>query len=76
MSARQEIKEQIINTYGEDVRAEILLESIDLIVIALIGADDTMGTEMPKTWNESLRKQFVNFRNHLRRALRAAYGSK
>lgn len=76
MSARQDIKEQIVNTYGEDVRADILLESIDLIVIALIGADDTMDTDMPKTWNENLRKQYVNFRNHLRRGLRANYGNK
>lgn len=76
MSARQDIKEQIVNTYGEDVRADILLESIDLIVIALIGADDTMDVTMPKTWNENLKKQYVNFRNHLRRGLRASYGSK
>lgn len=65
-----------MGTYGDDVRASIALEGIDLIVIALIGKDDTMTEEMPRTWNESLKKQYVNFRNHLRRALRNKYGSK
>lgn len=76
MSARQEIREQIVNTYGEDVRADILLESIDLIVITLVGLDDTMQADMPKNWNDALKKQYVNFRNHLRRAMRSKYGSR
>ena len=74
MSSRQEIKTIVIRLYGNTISSEILMSEIDPIIANLIGEDDTEATVMPKNWNEALKKQYINFRNHMRRGMRAKYG--
>lgn len=76
MSTREQVKEiieqgQFANKHIDDIIAEI-----DPIIFDFIGEDDHEGLVMPKTWNQALIKQYINFRNHLRRALRAKWGNK
>ena len=71
------IRDQIRDLLSESVTdnsVDHILNKLDPIILSLIGDDDTAHTEMPEKWNESLRKQYVNFRNHLRRSQRNSYG--
>ncbi len=70
------MRDEIVKIYGPTTDTELLLFAIDAMVATLIGPDDTEETEMPVHWNDSLKKQYINFRNHLRRAMRAKYGDK
>lgn len=49
------------------------MSKTDEAVLEMIGDDTKITDEMPVKWNETLRKQFVNFRNHKTREVRKRY---
>lgn len=73
MTARADVQKILVKACSDTATSDSLMTEIDLIMMDLIGQDDTDASEMPKNWNPALKKQYINFRNHLRRSMRARW---
>lgn len=73
---REQIKNIANRIWGDPNSTENFLIELDLIIEQFIGEDDTENTVVPHMWNDSLKKQYINFRNHLRRSMRAKWREK
>lgn len=73
---REKLRELFIAVFERKLSVDEAMSSTEEIVDELIGEDNKMTDSMPVRWQPALKKQFVNFRNHLRRELRTKWGRK
>ncbi len=52
---------------------DIEQNSIDDLFTQLIGPQDTIDDDLPKTWSHDQKRYYVNFRNTLRREMNIKY---
>ena len=73
MSLREKIRELYVSVLEHDISVDEAMNQTDLMMEEQLGKDDKQTDDMPAKWNPALKKQWVNFRNHLRRELRGKY---
>ena len=73
---KQSLKEQATKAIQNIVGRELTnmeQSDVDELFTQLIGAQDSLQDELPKTWTPDQKKYYVNFRNTLRREMNIKY---
>ena len=71
--ARDKIRDLYVQVFDREISVDEAMNETDKTMEGMVGEDNKLTDPMPARWNPALKKQFVNFRNHLRREIRHKY---